>query len=447
MAEVLKKDYIFTRRDLLELMAPLVVEQFLAVGVVVANSVMVASVGESAVSAVSLVDSINILLINVFAALATGGAVVAGRYLGQNKNEEACRAGEQLMVFVTFIAVVIMVLMFLGRGFILNVVFGSIEADVADYADRYMRIIFASIPFVAIYNSSAALFRSMGNSRITMTVSFVMSVANVLGNALLVYGFNMEVEGVAIPELLSRAAAAAVIVRLLKNESLPVHIGRLSKYKYNKNTVADMLSIGVPNSVENSMFQLGKIMLLSLVAEFGTHSITANAIGNTVASFEVIPGVAIGLGLIAVVSQCVGAGDYEQVRYYTRKLIKYAYIILIFLNVSIVVALPYLLKIYNLSAETYSMAVQVIVFHSVNACLTWVPAFVLPNTLRAASDARYTMIVGVLSMWTIRIGFGIVLAKYMNFGMLGVWVAMFIDWIIRSIFFTARYRGHRWENR
>lgn len=445
MEEKLKESHIFDNRDLMSLIIPLMVEQLLAVAVGLADSIMVASVGESAVSAVSLVDSINILLLNIFAALATGGAVVAGQYIGKQNYDKACKSGTQLLVFVTFISVVVMALMYIGRGFILNVVFGKIDADVAIYAETYMLIVFASIPFIALYSSGAALFRAMGNSKITMVVALIMNVINVIGNAICIYGLHMGVEGAAIPTLISRAIAAILIVVLLKNGSLLIHISKPFKYKFDKVMVRDILYIGIPNGVENSMFQLGKIMLLSIVAGFGTASITANAVGNSIASFQILPSAAVGLGLITVVSRCVGAGDYDMVRYYTKKLLKYTYIASLFLNIGIILILPYVMDIYHLSAETAAMAKQVIIFHGVNTCFIWPLSFTLPNTLRASNDVRFTMVVGVGSMWIFRVGFGILLAKYMGFGMFGVWVAMIIDWIVRSIFFTIRYKGHKWE--
>jgi putative MATE family efflux protein len=441
----MKKKRLFTNRDLIKLLIPLIIEQLLAVSVGLADSLMVSSVGESAVSAVSLVDTIFILLLNVFAALSTGGAVVVGQYIGQKSNDKACKSGEQLLVLVTFISVIVMVLMYIGRGFILNVVFGSIDPDVAAYAKTYMNIVFASIPFIALYNCGASLFRAMGNSKITMITSIIMNVINVVGNALLVYIFHMEVEGVAIPTLVSRAVAAIIIIALLSNKNLLVHISRPFHFKYDRYMVRNILHLGIPNGIENSMFQLGKILLLSIVAGFGTVSIAANAVGNTISSFEVLPGAAVGLGLITVVSRCVGAGDYEQVRYYTKKLLKYTYVSLIFLNIGIILALPFIIDIYNLSAETATMAKKVIIFHGVNACLIWPLSFTLPNVLRSSNDVRFTMIVGVGSMWIFRIGCGILFAKYMNLGMFGVWVAMICDWIVRSILFTIRYRGHKWQ--
>jgi len=445
MEKSIQKKYIFSNSMLKKLIIPLIIEQFLAVAVGMADSIMIASVGETAVSAISLVDSVNILLINIFAALATGGAVVAGQYIGREDNDKARKSGEQLLVFVASISVIIMAIMYFGRTFILNVVFGKIEPAVAAYANTYMLIVFASIPFIAIYSSGAALFRAMGNSKVTMITSIVMNVINIIGNAICIYGLKMGVEGVAIPTLVSRAVAAIMIVILLKNKSLIIHITKPFNYKLDKTMVRKILSIGIPNGVENSMFQLGKILLLSIVAGRGTTSITANAVANAVTSFQILPGLSVSLALVTVVSQCVGAGEYQQARYYTKKLLKYTYVFMICLNIVIILGLPFIVDMYHLSAETASMAKQVIIFYGIFACLMWPISFTLPNTLRAANDVRYTMIVGVGSMWIFRIGFGILLTKYMNFGMFGVWVAMFIDWIVRSILFVIRYKGNKWE--
>jgi Na+-driven multidrug efflux pump len=241
--------------------------------------------------------------------------------------------------------------------------------------------------------------------------------------------------------------AAIMIVALLKNEELIIHISKKFRFKLDRNMVKNILKIGVPNGIENSMFQLGKILLLSVIAGFGTVSITANAVANSVTSFQVLPGAAIGLGLITVISQCVGANDYEQVRYYTKKLLIIAYISILAMNIVIISLNPYIIKAYNLSLETGVLASKVIIFYGICASLIWPLSFTLPNSLRASNDVRYTMIVGVGSMWIVRIGFGIILSKYLNMGMFGVWVAMIIDWVVRTMFFVTRYRGNKWGNK
>lgn len=436
---------MFSRKTIMYLLMPLIIEQFLAVAVGMADTVMVSSVGESGVSAVSLVDAINILLINVFAALATGGAVVAGQNIGRKKLDKANEAGEQLILFVTLVSIAIMALMYIGRNFILDTVFGSIEPMVRDYANRYMMIVFASIPFIAVYNSGAALFRTMGNSKISMITSIIMNTINVVGNGILIYGVKMGVEGVAIPTLISRAVAAIIIVVLLKNEDLALHISKSFKYRLDKNVIKEILYIGIPNGIENSMFQLGKIMLLSVVATFGTASITANAVANNVTAFQFLPGAAIGLGMVSIVSQSIGAEDFKAARYYTKLLLKYAYISLIAINIVIIGSMPIILKMYNLSAETTALARKIILFYGINTCIVWPLGFTLPNSLRAAKDVRYTMFVSVGSMWIVRIGLGVLFAKVLGFGMFGAWMGMFIDWYVRATFYIIRYRGDKWQ--
>lgn len=439
-----QKEYLFSDRDLKKLIFPLLVEQLLAVTVGLTDSIMVASVGESAVSAVSLVDNINILLIGLFSALATGGAVVAGQYIGHGDRRKACTAGEQMLVFVFAMALGIMVLIYLGKYFILNIVFGQISQEVHDYADTYLMIVMASIPFLALYNCGAALFRVQGNSKISMQTSLLMNSINVIGNAVMIFGLHCKVEGVAIPTLVSRVVAAFVIVILLRNQELEVHISKPFRYRFLPGMVKRILQIGVPNGVENSMFQLGKLVLLSLISTFGTTAIAANAVSNSVAAFEILPGQAVGLALVTVISQCVGAGDYQQVRHYTKKLMGYTYIAMIALNILILLGLPVIMNVYHLSEETTKVTTQILLLHGACAMVIWPLSFTFPNTLRAANDVKYTMIVSMASMWFCRIILGFVFGKYMGFGVLGTWMAMILDWCVRSVFFVIHYYKGKW---
>ena len=298
----------FSKQDLRRLVVPLVIEQLLAITVGLFDSVMVSQVGEAAISAVSLVDTVNVLLVNAFSSLATGGAVIAGQYLGRREPGKAGHSGAQLLLFMGEASLLVMALFYLGKGFVLNVVFGQVEPDVAAYANTYYMIVEASTPFLAVYSAGAALFRVMGNSRISMWVSLGMNVVNVVGNAILIFGVRMGVEGVAIPTLVSRAVAAAAMVVLLRRPDLPMQVDRFT-LRHDRYVVKNILRFGVPNGLEGSMFQLGKILLLSTVSVLGTASVAANAIGNTICSFQCVPGNALGLAMVTVVSRCVGAGS------------------------------------------------------------------------------------------------------------------------------------------
>lgn len=442
-----KTQYLFSGQDLRRLIIPLFIEQFLAIFVGLADSIMVASVGETAVSAVSLIDTIMILLINIFTALATGGAIVAGQALGRKKQESGCEAVEQTLLFSTVFSIVIMVIVYAGKWFILHVVFGQIEPEVMGNCNTYLMIVTASIPFLAVYNSGAAMYRAMGDSKTPMLMSLVMNGLNLAGNAILLYGLGFGVEGAAIPTMLSRVFAGIWMLFRIRDKSKTLHVRTLLGIRLKWKVLKKILHLGIPYSLENSMFQLGKILVLSLVSGFGTASIAANAVANSVCSFAILGGMSLGYALSAVSAQCVGAGDYEQVRYYTKKLLKYSYGGVILMNLVIITALSFIIHIYNLSPETGEMARQIITYHAVCAVLVWPPAFTLPNTLRAANDVGFCMWISIGSMWIFRIGFSFILAQNLGLGVFGVWVAMTIDWLVRAVFFAIRYRGKKWEFR
>ncbi len=353
------KEMMFTNRQLVALMWPLLLEQLLAITVGLADSLMVATVGDAAISAVSLVDSISNLMIYIFSAMATGGAAVAGQYIGQRQKEDACNAGQQLIALLGAVSIFFVALLYLFRTQILTVMFGHIEPDVMAATNTYYLYVMASIPGIALYNGGAALFRTMGHSDVSLKVSLLMNSINVIGNAVLIFGFGMDVAGVAIPTLVSRTVAAIVILSLLFNRDLMLHLSDIRGFRVDMRLMKNIFYIGVPSGVENGMFQLGRLVLFSLISTFGTASMVANAIGNTISNFNCFAGQAINLGLAAVVSQCVGAGEFDQARAYLRKIVKWTYGIMAVVNLTIIALLPLIMRVYNVSPEAEKLAVTV----------------------------------------------------------------------------------------
>lgn len=436
---------LFSRNDLVRLIIPLIVDQFLQVAVGLSDSIMVARVGEAAVSGVSLVDTVMLLIINIFTALATGGAVIAGQYLGRKDPKTGCEATAQLFNFTFLFSILIMILGYLGQNVILYHVFGKIEPEVMKDSRTYLLIVLSSIPMIAMYNAGAAIFRAMGNSNIAMKTSLLMNSINVFGNALLIFGFHRGVEGVAIPTVVSRGVACVVILILLNNQEHELHILHPYPFKIKWNVLKKILYIGIPNGLENSMFQLGKIAVLSLVSGLGTASLAANAVGNNIANFAILPGMSFGFALLTVCAQCVGAGDFEQVKYYTKHMMRVEYLCLIASNLIVILALPFILSVYNLSDEAARYANDIILYHAACVVTIWPLSFTLPNTLRAAADVKVTMVLSIISMWVFRFGFSYLLTMVFHMGIFGVWVAMTIDWLVRGIFFVCRYRSGRWQ--
>lgn len=432
---------MFTRKDLIKLIVPLIIEQILVVTVGMADGIMVARVGEAAVSGVSIVDSVNILLIGLFSAMATGGAVVSSQFLGQKNEKNASRAGKQLIVVSLALSILIMVIALIGRNMILNMLFKGVEPDVMLNARTYFFYSALSYPFLAVYNACAALFRSMGNSKISMKISIAANLMNITGNAILIFGFNMGVAGAAISTLVSRIFSSIMLFILLRDKKLPIYIDNILQYRPDMFMIKRILRIGIPNGLENSVFQVGKIFVQGIVAGLGTAAITANSIAGNIGGLGVLPGSAIGLALITVVGQSVGAGDYDGVKKYTKKLMLMTHVTMAVLNVIIIILIPVIIKIYRVSDTTAEIASALMLYHSILASFFWPPSFALPNALRAAGDVKYTMWVSMVSMWVWRIALSYILAIMFDVGVFGVWIAMTVDWVFRSICFV--YRLHK----
>ncbi|MDE5577056.1 MAG: MATE family efflux transporter, partial [Oscillospiraceae bacterium] len=316
---------IFSKKDLAKLIFPLMIELALTLLVGMIDSVMVSSAGEEAVSGVALIDTVFQLLIYIFAAFGTGGAVVAGQYLGAGKQHEARETSGQLVWFSGLISLGITVLIYLLRQLLLKVVFGAITQEVYDCANAYLIISALSIPALSVYESGAAVFRTMGNSKITMYLSAMMNFINICGNAFLIYSLKLGTAGAAIATVISRYAAAIVIICLLLQKKRTLYLEKTLHYKPNGALIKKILSIGVPNGVENGLFQAGKIILVSLVTSFGTSAITANTVCQTIASIQVIPGSAMQLAATTVIARCIGAGDTTQAKYYNRLMLIMSY--------------------------------------------------------------------------------------------------------------------------
>lgn len=438
---------MFSNKDLKKLIVPLVIEQLLAVTVGFADTIMVSSVGEAAVSAVSLVDGINILLINIFAALGTGGAVVAAQFIGQGSVEKAKYSAKQLILITAILSLLIMIIVIILNGTLLHLIFGNVEIDVMKNAEIYFLFSAVSYPFIALYNSGAALFRAVGNSKISMLNSAIMNMINIVLNAIFIYGCQWGVFGAVFATLIARMIACIVILYMLSHKEMPLRIDDMKHWCWDYTYIKKILTIGIPSGLENGMFQFGKILVQSLIATFGTYSIAANAVSNNICQMQIIPGTAMGLAMVTVVGQCVGANDYQQAKHYIKKLMLMTYISMFALIIFILFLTPMILPFYSLSTETTDLAYQCIFAHGIIGALIWPLSFTFPNALRAANDAKYTMLVSAVSMWTFRYCLSYVLGQYMNMGLFGVWVAMFVDWAIRCLFFVWRYQSGKWMNR
>ena len=436
---------LFTRRALFTLIWPLLLEQTLSVTMGMADTLMVAGVGEAAVSSVSLVDSLNILIIQILSALATGGAVIASQYLGRRDEENASRSAAQLYSVLGISTVAVGVVCMLLSRLILRMVFGSIDEDVMRFAQQYFLISAVSYPFIGLYNAGAALFRAQGNSKISMMSSLVMNVVNIGGNAVLIYGFKMGVMGAALASLVSRAIACVAVLYLLQRPACPLRVDGLQALAPKARLIQQILRVGIPAGIENGMFQIGKLSVSSLTSTLGTAAIAANAVANTTTTFLNIPANAVGMAALTVVGQCLGAGEKDQAVYYSRRLMLFAYCGAWFMNLSaFLFANKFALGLFNLSPEAYAMALEVMVWFNIVSLFIWPSSFTMPNILRAAGDARFTMTVSIVSMWAFRVGFCYLCVLAFHGGLLAIWMGMYLDWAFRSLCFFVRFVRGKW---
>ena len=415
---------LFTQSQLLKLTWPLLVEQFLAVTVGMADTMMVSRCGEAAISGVSLVDMINNLIIVLFSALATGGAVVVSQFLGAREQKSANKSAGQLILLSGILGLGVGVLCFVLARPMIRLFYGSIDADVLDAGTLYLK---------------------MGNSRISMQISVLMNIINIVGNAVCIFGLKMGVDGVAWPSVVSRVVAAVLILGKCYQKGHALQVPRT--VQLDVGMTRRILGIGIPSAFENSLFEAGRILVVSMISTFGTVQIAANAVANNLDGMGVIPGKALSLAMITVVGQCVGARDYEQAVHYTRKLTLWAYLTMGLFNGAILLFLRPLVGIYELSGATMELAIQLVTIHAGCAIFFWPLSFVLPNALRAANDVKFTMIVSILSMAVWRLGFSYLLCVRMGWGAVGVWIAMVIDWLCRVTCFVTRFRSGVWKTK
>ncbi len=439
------KQRLFSNRQLVRLIIPLIIEYGLTVLVGMCDGVMVSSVGEAAISGVTLVDMVNSVVLVLFSALATGGAVVISQFLGANDAENAQQATGQLVLLAGILGVMAMVLCLVFTQTLLDLFFGTIEQKVMEASLTYFRITALSFPFIALYHAGAAMFRSMGNSKLSMKVSFLMNIINVSGNALCILVLKMGVAGVAVPTLVSRAVAAAVVLVLASRPGQALTLRWETVVSLDRSLMRSIMAIGIPSACENSLFHFGRLVVGSMIALHGITHTSAYSVANTISALGNIPGQAMILAMVTVIGQCVGAGDRKQTYHYLKKMMLAAYTLHGCGQIVIAVSLKWLIGLYlSLSPDTIALASKMVMIYSAAGFVLWPASFILPNALRAANDVKYTMWVGIGSMFLFRVIGSWFLCVQMGLGALGVWYAMVVDWICRVSFFVPRVLSGTW---
>lgn len=438
---------MFTKKQIWSLLIPLMVEQVLTSLMGTADTMMISQAGSAAISAVSLVDAINVLIIYVFSAMATGGAIICAQYMGRGDRQQARETGKQLIFTVTGISVAVTAAIVLMRAQLLQLIFGQVEANVMQNASVYLLITGISYPFIALYNAGAALFRVDGHSRLPMVVSTVSNVVNVVLNAVLIFGFRMGVAGAALATLVSRIVCAVAILYFLRQPNQAIVVRDYHKLKPDMKRILNIMAVGIPTGVENGMFQLGKLAIQSTVSTLGTTAIAAQAMTNVLEGLNSHAQLGIGLGLMTIVGQCIGAGRVDEARANIKRLTIYGYITtFVACGLTAIMVKP-VTVIAGMEAAAAALTIKMTLIICVIKPFTWSMAFIPAYGMRGAGDVRFSMIMSACVMWLCRVVIATVLIRFMGFGPMGVWIGMFCDWTVRAVIYIFRFCSGRWTTK
>lgn len=440
----MEQQHMFTNRMIRNLLVPVVLEQILNSIMGTADTMMVSNVGSAALSAVSLVDSINILLIQAFSALAAGGAIVCAQYIGQKNYEKANMSARQVLFIITAISVAVSAVCLIFQKPLLRLIFGAVEADVMHASETYFFYTALSFPFIASYDAAASVFRAQENTKGPMIISMISNIMNIGGNAILIWVFHLGVAGAAISTLVSRIFCAVAVLYQLRKDRQPIVVRDYLKIRPDWSMIGRILGLGIPSGIENSMFQLGKLAIQSTVSTLGTAAIAAQAMTNILENLNGIAAIGVGVGLMTIVGQCLGAGRKDEAVYYIKKLCLIAEIVII-VSCLIVYALVRPVTIHGgMEKSSAAMCIHMITWITIVKPLVWTMAFVPGYGLRAAGDVKFSMITSCCTMWACRFCLCVFLIRILGFGPMGVWIGMFADWTVRGIIFTWRFHSRRW---
>ena len=440
-----QKTVLFSNKSLRAMIVPLFLEQLLVMLVGLADTLIVSYAGEAAVSGVSLVNQFNTIFIYLFTALASGGAVVISQYIGKRASDEAGEAASQLLLFSAVFSLFIGVLVLVGNESMLRLMFGKVENDVMQACITYLRISAYSYPALAIYNAGAALFRSIGKTSVTMYLSVVANIINVIGNVIGVFVLKAGVAGVAYPSLIARSFSAVAISWLCFRERNQVVYRWKWILRWNGSLMKSILNIAIPNGLENGVFQLVKVALSSIVALFGTYQIAANGVAQSIWSLAALAGVSMGPVFITVIGQCMGNGDTQAAEAYFRKLTRITLLISSVWNLLIFLLTPVFLRLYALEPETKQLVIWLVLIHNLFNAVAFPFSGALSNGLRAAGDVKFTMYVSIISTIAVRLLLSYLLGITLQMGVIGIAIAMVCDWVMRAVIFFWRQKSGRWK--
>lgn len=437
------------RKDVLKLAIPIMIEQTFVMLLGTFNTMMAGHIGEEAVSAIGMVDSINNMFISFFAALSVGATVVVAQQIGQEKPKKANETAKQAIISGVIVALTITILLWIFRLQLINKLYGSAEELVKVNAKLYLEFTLLTYPFIAIEQIANGILRGCGDTKTPMKITMFMNVINIILGYVLIFGLDFlnipsfGITGAALAIAIARLVGTLLIMIVLFRGSKIIKLKKIFPFKFDFKIQKDIFNIGIPAGMEQVIFNTGKLIVQVFIVTMGTTSIAANAIGNSIAIIINVPGNALCLAATTLVGQYVGRDDIKGAKNTLIYLVKFGTIALVTLGILFIPIAPWLSSLYTDSQEVINLSSKLIATNGI-ALIAWSMSFILSSGLKGAGDTRYTMLTAFIGMWIFRIFIGYILGIILNFGLVGIWIAMYIDWFVRGTMYCVRLKGNKW---
>jgi len=441
----LKDKGMFTNKMIFSLLAPILIEQIFIVAIGIADTIMVSHVGEIAVAGISFLTAFNNLIKKILSALSIGGSIIISQYIGKQEKKNANKALKMVFYSTLLLTVVLCIILLIGHTSILSLLTGKVETEVMQSARIYYIFSVLSYPFFATHFVISSAYRAMRNSRIPMMFTIFMMAMNLALKSIFIYIFKWGVFGAGLSTLLSIMFVEIILTTMICKRTNVIYIEKIYKIQFDFSMVKRIFGIAIPNSIDNGMFQLGLVMLQRLVATFGTVALAANAIVKSLTPLTVTLTQSISLAIVTIVGQCMGAEKPKQAAMYTMHVLKISYITGLIISIASIFLGKPLIGAFNLSEQTSELALIIFIIYCAGSIFLYPLNNVLPNALRAAGDTKFVMTTSILTMFGARIGLAYILSIYFNLGLIGVWVTVLVDWLVRSIMFSYRFSKGRWK--
>ncbi len=431
-------------KQIFAIILPIFVDSTFIVLMALMNTAMVSSSGVAAVSAVSMVDSINIFIVSLFMAVATGGTVIVAQYKGSGNVQMLPKVASQSISAIALLSVVLSAVLIMLHQPILNGLFGKADADVLHNARIFLIGSCLSYPFFGIYQAIAGALRGVAQTKACLVLSLILNLTYLLLNVILIKGFDMGVVGLSISLIIARVLGMVVaFVYLLKyNQTLRVRLKDMLQLQWG--ILKKIMFIGLPFAAEQMFFNGGKLLTQTFIVQLGTLAITVNAISGSLSMLFQIGGSALSASIVTVVGQCIGRGDIQDARKFIRSFMWLSSIFFVVIGAVLLAIFPLLVGMYAPPAEIVPDIFELLLLIAIVQPIMWSLSFIMPAALRAAGDSRFTSVASLLTMWLFRIILGYILGITLGMGIMGVWIAMVAEWGVRSIIFGWRFRGNKW---